>query len=187
MTRLASRKMPAGQLADSDLARSACAGEVSAFEQLVRRHAAMAIGAAFRITQDQALAEDAAQEAFWKAFRALPSYREQHSFARWLRTITVRCALDKLRRQPTEIALNEKEQQKFMSDNRFERRHEDFNLLQHALSPLPALDREIVLALKADGQSVAELAKELSMTKTGIRVRVHRALKKLRNILMEDL
>jgi RNA polymerase sigma-70 factor, ECF subfamily len=179
--------MPEGELSDSDLARSACAGDVSAFERLVRRHAAMAIGAAFRITRDQGLAEDAAQEAFWKAFQALPTYREQQSFARWLRTITVRCALDKLRRHPTEIALDEKKQQNFMSDYRFEKRHEDYNRLQHALSQLSALDREIVLALKADGQSVAEVAKELSMTKTGIRVRVHRALKRLRKILMEDL
>ena len=68
MTRLASGKMPEAKLSDGDLARRACAGEVSAYERLVRRHAAMAIGAAFRITRDQGLAEDAAQEAFWKAF-----------------------------------------------------------------------------------------------------------------------
>jgi RNA polymerase sigma-70 factor, ECF subfamily len=187
MTRLTIRKMPEAQLNDSDLARSACAGHVWAFEQLVRRYAAMAIGAAFRITRDQGLAEDAAQEAFWKAFQALPAYREQQSFARWLRTITVRCALDMARRRRPEVAIDEKEQQKFMSDNRFEKRQEDYNRLQHALAQLSALDREIVLALKADGQSVAEVAKELSMTKTGIRVRVHRALKKLRKTLMEEL
>ena len=187
MTRLASRKMPAGQLADSDLARRACAGEVSAFEQLVRRHAAMAIGAAFRITQDQALAEDAAQEAFWKAFRALPTYQEQQSFAGWLRTITVRCALDMVRRRLPEVTIDEKAEQEFTRDNRFEKRQEDYSRLHHALSQLPALDREIVLALKADGRSVADVAKELSRTKTGIRVRAHRALKKLRKTLMEDL
>jgi RNA polymerase sigma-70 factor (ECF subfamily) len=175
------------ELADSDLARSACAGEVSAFEQLVRRHAAMAIGAAFRITRDQALAEDAAQEAFWKAFRALPAYREQQSFVRWLRTITVRCALDMVRRRRLEVTIDEKQEQEITRDNRFEKRQEDHSRLQHALSQLPALDREIVLALKADGRSVADVAKELSRTRTGIRVRAHRALKKLRKILMEDL
>ena len=69
---------------DADLARRACAGEVSAFEQLVRRHGAMVIGAALRITRDRGLAEDAAQEAFWKAFRAVPEYREKQRFAGWL-------------------------------------------------------------------------------------------------------
>ena len=187
MTRPASGGMPEAKLSDGDLVRRASAGEVSAYEQLVRRHAAMTIGAALRITRDQGLAEDAAQEAFLKAFHGLPAYREQQSFARWLRTITVRCALDIVRRRRSEITIGEKEQQKFMRDNRSEKRYEDRSRLQFALSQLPALDREIVLALKADGQSVAEVAKGLSMTKTGIRVRAHRALKKLRKILMEDL
>jgi RNA polymerase sigma-70 factor (ECF subfamily) len=187
VTRLSSRKMPQGELSDSDLARSACAGDVSAFERLVRRHAAMAIGAAFRITRDRGLAEDAAQEAFWKAFQALPTYREQQSFAGWLRAITVRCALDMVRRRRPEVTIDEKEKQEFTRDDRFEKRQEDYSRLHHALSQLPALDREIVLALKADGRSVADVAKELSRTKTGIRVRAHRALKKLRKTLMENL
>jgi RNA polymerase sigma factor (sigma-70 family) len=147
----------------------------------------MTIGVAFRITRDQGLAEDAAQEAFLKAFRALPAYREQQSFAGLLRTITVRCALDMVRRRRPEVRIERKEEQKVLGDNRFEKRQEDYSRLQHALSQLPALDREIVLALKADGQSVAEVAQGLAMTKTGIRVRAHRALKKLRRILMEDL
>jgi RNA polymerase sigma-70 factor (ECF subfamily) len=187
MTVLASGKMPEAQSSDDDLVRRACAGEVWAFEQLVRCHAAMAIGAAFRITRDEGLAEDAAQEAFLKAFRALPAYREQQSFAGWLRTITVRCALDTVRRRRAEVTIGRKEEQKVLVDDRFEKRQEDYSRLHHALSRLPALDREIVLALKADGRSVAEVAQELAMTKTGIRVRAHRALKKLRRILMEDL
>ena len=187
MTRSASGKMPEAQSSDDDLVRRACAGEVSAFEQLVRCHAAMAIGVAFRITRDQGLAEDAAQEAFLKAFRALPAYREQQSFAGWLRTITIRCALDTVRRRRPEVTIGRKEEQKVLVDDRFEKRQEDYSRLQHALLQLSALDREIVLALKADRQSVAEVAQELAMTKTGIRVRAHRALKKLRRILMEDL
>ena len=187
MTVLASGKMPEAQSSDDDLVRRACAGEVSAFEQLVRCHAAMAIGAAFRITRDQGLAEDAAQEAFLKAFRALPAYREQQSFTGWLRTITVRCALDTVRRRRPEVRIERKEEQKFLVDDRFEKRQEDYSRLRQALSQLPARDREIILALKADGQSVAEVAQGLAMTKTGVRVRAHRALKKLRRILMENL
>jgi len=187
MTGLASGKVLEAKSSDDDLVRRACAGEVSAFEQLVRCHAAMTIGVAFRITRDQGLAEDAAQEAFLKAFRALPAYKAQQTFAGWLRTITVRCALDTVRRRRPEVRIERKEEQRFLVDDRFEKRQEDYSRLQHALSQLPARDREIVLALKADGQSVAEVAQELAMTKTGIRVRAHRALKKLRRILMEDL
>ena len=59
--------------------------------------------------------------------------------------------------------------------------------MEDALSHISALDREIILALKADGRSVAEVAEELSMTKTAVRVRAYRALRKLRKILMEGL
>jgi RNA polymerase sigma-70 factor, ECF subfamily len=187
MTRLASGKMPEADSSDDDLVRRACAGESSAFEQLVRRHAAMAIGAAFRITRDHGLAEDVAQDAFLKAFRALTAYQEQQSFAGWLRTITIRCALDIVRRRRPEVTIEGKSEQKFLTDNRFEKRQEDYSRLLHALSQLSALDREIVLSLKADGKAVAEVARELAMTKTRIRVRAHRALKKLRKILMENL
>jgi len=175
MKRLASGKMPEAQSSDDDLVRRACAGEISAFEQLVRRHAAMAIGAAFRITRDQGLAEDAAQEAFLKAFRALPAYREQQSFAGWLRTITIRCALDTIRRRRPEVRIERKEEHKVLVDNRFEKRQEDNSRLQHALSHLSALDREIVLALKADGQSVAEVAQELDDKNRDPRSRPSRA------------
>ena len=122
-----------------------------------------------------------------KPSTALPTYKEQQNFVRWLRTITVRCALDLVRRRRPEVTIDEKKQQKFLKDDRLEKRYEDRSRLQHALSQLQALDREIVLALKADGQSVAEVAESLAMTKTGIRVRAHRALKKLRKTLMEDL
>jgi DNA-directed RNA polymerase specialized sigma24 family protein len=88
-----------------------------------------------------------------------------------------RSALDIVRRRRPEVTIDEKKQQKFMRDNRLEKRHEDCSRLQYALSQLQALDREIVLALKADGQSVAEVAEGLSMTKTGIRIRARRALK----------
>src|SRR5258708_33645581 len=91
---------------DSDLAARAARGEVWAFEQLVHRYAGMAIGAALRITRDRGLAEDAAQEAFWKAYRALPLYREEQNFAGWLRRISVRCALDIVRRRRDEIPLS---------------------------------------------------------------------------------
>ncbi|HEY6148060.1 MAG TPA: sigma factor, partial [Thermoanaerobaculia bacterium] len=61
-----------------ELARS---GDDDAFAQLVRIGAPAAMGAARRITRDAALAEDAAQEAFIRAHRALREYRHESSFA----------------------------------------------------------------------------------------------------------
>lgn len=172
-------------LPDSSLARLAREGEAEAFEELVRRHAPMVIAAARRITLDTGLAEDAAQEAFWKAHRALPAYREQEQFAAWLRQIAVRCALDLVRRRRPESELPGPD---FLpAGGREERRHEDRELLEFAFRRIAPRDRAILLATKVDGQSVADIARELSMTKTAVRVRSHRALRRLRKILKEAI
>ncbi len=167
---------------DSDLARRARDGEAWAFEQLVRRHAAMAIGAAMRITRDSGLAEDAAQEAFWKAYRALPSYREEQNFGGWLRRIAVRCALDILRRRRPETPLTGFER----SAGGEERAIETRSRLTHALARIGALDREILLAVKAEGRPVAEVATELGISPVSARVRLHRTRMKLKKILREE-
>ena len=172
-------------LPDSSLARLARDGEAEAFEELVRRHAPMVIAAARRITLDRALAEDAAQEAFWKAYRALPVYREQDQFAAWLRQIAVRSALDLVRRRRPEEELPGPD--RLPAGGRDERRHEDRDLLEFALRRIAPRDRVILLATKVDGRSVAEIARELAMTRTAVRVRAHRALRKLRKILREAL
>jgi RNA polymerase sigma-70 factor (ECF subfamily) len=163
---------------DVDLAARAARGDVWAFEQLVHRHAGMAIGAALRVTRDRGLAEDAAQEAFWKAFRALPLYREEQNFAGWLRRICVRCALDIVRRRRIEVPLSGSEP----APDREEAR----NRLERALSKLAPLDREILLALKADGRPVAEVARDLEMTAVAVRVRLFRARARVRKALVEE-
>jgi len=167
---------------DSELARRARQGEARAFEQLVRRHAAMSIGAAMRITRDSGLAEDAAQEAFWKAYRALPSYREEQNFGGWLRRIAVRCALDILRRRRPESPLTGFERAAGGEEVTIETR----SRLAHALARIGALDREILLAVKAEGKPVAEVAAELGITAVSARVRLHRTRMKLKKILLEE-
>ena len=167
---------------DSDLARRARDGEVWAFEQLVRRHAAMAIGAAARITRDAGLAEDAAQEAFWKAYRALPSYREEQNFGGWLRRIAVRCALDILRRRRPEGPLTGFERAPGAEERAIETR----SRLAHALARIGPLDREILLSVKAEGKSIADVANQLGISAVSARVRLHRTRMKLKKILQEE-
>ena len=72
---------------------------------LVRLAAPTALAAARRVTGDASLAEDAAQEAFLRAFRALDRYRPQSSFRAWVRTIAIRCAIDLVRRRRPESPL----------------------------------------------------------------------------------
>ena len=60
-------------------------GEAEAFSTLVRRFQDMAVGYGYSILHDFQLAEDAAQEAFFEAYRTLPKLREPAAFAGWFR------------------------------------------------------------------------------------------------------
>lgn len=77
------------------LARS---GDQEAFGRLVRAHARPLFQLCFRITRDTMLAEDAVQEAFYNAWRALETFDGRAAFSTWLHRIAVNAAMEQLRR-----------------------------------------------------------------------------------------
>jgi RNA polymerase sigma factor (sigma-70 family) len=74
-------------LEDAKLAERAREGDIAAYERLVRMHQAVAFRAAYLVTGDASEAEDAAQEAFVKAYRALGRFRPGAPFRPWLLAI----------------------------------------------------------------------------------------------------
>ncbi len=140
-----------------------------------------ALAAARRVTGDSALAEDVAQEAFLRAFRALDRYRPQSNFRAWVRTIAIRCAIDLMRRRRPESGLSGAEPARCDE----EARHEDSDLLRAALAELSLLDRELMIARELEGVSDRELAQRFEITLTSVRVRMHRARKKIRTRFRE--
>jgi len=85
-------------LDDSILIDRAQRGEVNAYEQLVERYANVAVRTAWVIVGSQADAEDAAQEAFFKAYRALRGFRPGSEFRPWLLQIVANEAKNQRRR-----------------------------------------------------------------------------------------
>src|SRR5579859_5935590 len=71
-------------LEESELVERARGGEAAAYEMLVRRYQALAFRVAFVLLGDAAEAEDAAQEAFLKAWQALPRFRAGAPLRPWL-------------------------------------------------------------------------------------------------------
>lgn len=151
-------------------------GDGEAFAALVRWGGPTAIAAAGRVTGDPSLAEDAAQEAFLRAYRALNSYRHEASFRAWIRRIAIHAAIDIMRRRRPESKLPESLPAAYLE----EKRHEDADLLREVLASLSPLDRDLMLAREIEGAPDRDVARRFSMTVTGVRVRIHRARKKLR-------
>jgi len=166
---------PSSHEGEAALVERARRGDQEAFTALARLAAPAALAAARRITGDPALAEDAAQEALIRGFRALAGYRHQTSFAAWMRVIALRAAIDIMRRRRPEVPITENSR----PNGSEEKRHLDADLLREALATLSPLDRELLLAREVEGEADREIARRFDMTVTGVRVRIHRARRKL--------
>ena len=81
-------------------AAQAAAGDTEAFARLVARWQERMLGLAWRFCRDRTMAEDMAQDAFVRAYRALPRFRSDAAFGTWLTAI----ALEHLSQRPCGIA-----------------------------------------------------------------------------------
>jgi RNA polymerase sigma-70 factor, ECF subfamily len=77
--------------------RRAQAGDLAAFESLVREYQADVWRFAYHLLRDRSRAEDVTQEAFLRAFRSIRTYRGEAKFTNWLLRIARNCAFDTLR------------------------------------------------------------------------------------------
>jgi RNA polymerase sigma-70 factor, ECF subfamily len=80
-------------MTDTELVRRAQRGEEAASHALYRRYAPRVFAVVRRLAGDDALAEDWAQEAWIRAFRALPSFRGEAAFSTWLHRVAINSAL----------------------------------------------------------------------------------------------
>src|ERR1041384_1625663 len=85
------------QATDLELARLARTGDERAFEEIVRRYSPRVFRVASRFFRQRALVEDAAQEAFLKAYTQISTYEGRGSFEGWLVRLTTNQCLNMLR------------------------------------------------------------------------------------------
>jgi RNA polymerase sigma-70 factor (ECF subfamily) len=83
---------------DAELVRGALGGSEAAFREIVERYQRPLFGVIARVVRDQARAEELAQDAFVKAFRALHTYDPGRKFAAWLLTVAHHVAIDEVRK-----------------------------------------------------------------------------------------
>jgi RNA polymerase sigma-70 factor, ECF subfamily len=83
----------------ADVAR-VLAGEVAAFEAIVRRWQKPLVNLAYRFCRDRSRAEDMAQEAFLRAYRSLSSWRKEAAFSTWLVALATNLYRSEITRLP---------------------------------------------------------------------------------------
>jgi RNA polymerase sigma-70 factor, ECF subfamily len=188
-------QMPANPESDAALVAKLQRGDDSAFEAIVRAHGGRLLAVARRFLGNDADAQDAVQDAFIRAFKAIHTFEARAQLHTWLHRILVNTALMKLRerrRRPTESIEellpvysadgHQTVAARDWSDAVLERK-ETAGIVREAIARLPDQYREVLLLRDIEEKDTAEAAEILGTTSNVIKVRLHRARQALRTLL----
>jgi RNA polymerase sigma-70 factor, ECF subfamily len=174
---------PVDPIEDGALMARASRGEPAAVEALFERHHGPLHRFFHRLSASPAAAEDLVQETFLRLLKYPHSFRPGGSFRAWLFGVARRAAADHFRRASRwKRAASDLQEpvdeaplppQKIEADERLARLH-------RALERISTEDREVLLLARYEDLSAAELAEALGCSNGAARVRVHRALTRLR-------
>jgi RNA polymerase sigma-70 factor (ECF subfamily) len=185
-------KTEAALAQDRNWVSSAAAGDVRAFESLMRHHNRAMFRTARAILKDDAEAEDALQEAYLQAYRSLGSFRADARFSTWLARIVVNESLMRLRKHtrrasivPIQAAAPLEEVEQVSDDNMAKpdssaERAEMRRLLEAQIDRLPDAYRTVFMLRAVEGLDVRETAECLGVNATTVRTRMFRAQRLLR-------
>jgi RNA polymerase sigma-70 factor, ECF subfamily len=165
----------------SELVDRARHGDVSACGRLVEATERMVVGVALRVLRDEALAEDAAQETFLRAFRRIGDLEEDAAFLMWLRRIAVTVAMNMRRaRRTTFLRLDDGVDVPILDE--IEARWSDAQRQQlaAALLILTPEERRLCDRRYHGGWSIGRLASDAGVDEAAMRKRLQRIRDKLR-------
>lgn len=168
---------------DPELVAAAAAGDLRAYEALVRLHADAVYAHTLRFFGDTHTAEDATQEVFLKVYRTIGSFDGRAKFSTWLYRVTRNVCLDMVRsgkrtpRPVDPVTLEPLSIADFSDDVLFS------SALETALRALAPEEREALGAIGLFGLSYAEAGDVLGVPEGTVKSRVFRARRSLARIL----
>lgn len=187
-------------VSDRELADRAAAGEEPAFECIMRRHNRLLFRTARSILKSDAEAEDALQDGYLRAWRALHTFRAESKLSTWLVRIVVNEALGRLRQRNANVitfnaALDEdgRDPEAWMEDDPKHRpdhvatRAEFRRMIETRIDSLPDAFRSVFMLRAVEELSVEEVALVLEIPEATVRTRFFRARALLREGLARDV
>ena len=180
---------------DERLVYETLQGNLSAFEELVHRYERQVFTIAYRMTNQREEAEDVAQEVFINVYRKLYQFDTSRRFAPWIQKIAVNTCITRLRKKKKVISVS--------FDDSLNNRSEVFPNIDYsdpsvvydrqqlredineALLQLPESYRAMLILRYQLEMSNQEIAEALGITRENVEVRIHRARKSLRKVLLE--
>ncbi len=185
---------------DDELAARAAHGDEAAFEAIMQRHNRLLFRTARSILKSDAEAEDALQEAYLRAWRALAGFRADAKLSTWLVRIVINESLGRLRRQGAQVIpldtamdVDQHPPEAWMEDDPDQRpdrvamRGEVRRLMEARIDRLPDAFRTVFMLRAVEELSVEEIAVALEIPEATVRTRFFRARGLLREGLSRDV
>lgn len=174
------------------------AGDLAAFEVIVRTLGPSLLNVARRMLRNEDEAREAVQDAFVSAFRSCGQFEGSSRISTWLHRIVVNSCLMRIRsqRRKQEVAIDQW-LPTFLSDGHHEasfvdwsnaayelvKRRETCELVRRCIDRLPESYRTVLLMHDIDGVPIDEIASALNTSRNAVHIRLHRARQALRTLL----
>ena len=182
------------QESDHSVVQTVLAGNKEAYGALVRAHSTTVFRVAFRITGNEADAEEIVQEAFLRGYQRLESFQQRSSFGTWIYRIAVNCALNRISQPGIEAEYRhgeesdpaEKTVQVAAQDADPERAllsGEISAAQKMAMQRLTATEKSAFVLRHLEDRSMSEIAEVLDIAPNAAKQAVFRAVQKLRREL----
>jgi RNA polymerase sigma-70 factor (ECF subfamily) len=180
-------------LDDSRLVTKCLSGHAEAYGALVERYGARIVNLAYQMISDRHQAEDIAQEAFVRAYKALPRFQRKAKFSSWLYQIALNLCKDHLKSRSRHAkSADEEHLANVDADPREEAprqivESELSEKMREAINRLPYLYRESFVLRHLQGLDYAEVAAITEVPADTVRVRAYRAREMLRESLAKNV
>lgn len=165
-------------------------GDRDAFGALVEQYRDNVYRLAYRMCGNAYDADEAAQEAFVAAWRALPNFRGDAKFSTWLYRLTTNAAIDVMRREKRHQTVGDGEMIEVADDadspQETVERTEQQEAVQEALATLSEEYREVLLLRYMEELDYAEIAEVLQLPSGTVKSRINRAKAALKAALLKS-
>ena len=169
---------------ETNLVRAASNGDADSFGRLCERYYSAMVAIAYSQLADLGLAEDAAQEAFFVAFRDISKLKNANHFGRWLARISRNIASDmaKARRRDKLIPIENCDS----VSNDEDKEDNNVEVVRRIISELPVKIREVIYLRYYDKMSYQQISDILGISQEAVNGRLRRAKKLIAKKLLRN-
>ena len=171
---------------DIRLIQLAAQGDESACQKILNLYKGRIFSYLYRLVKNYQDAEDITFDTFIRCFKSVNSFDINRPFSTWLFSIAHNLVIDFFRKNKQDYEyLDERHA---ISDDFVEKyeRNKKLEKVEKALANLSPIDREIVILFHREEDSYEEISKILNLPVTTIKTRLHRARKRLRELILEN-